>query len=59
MTTLVMLLLKMVEGVKVVLEDLVDLVEPIFQISLRIFLETLEVVEEVQVEEIQTIEVQT
>ena len=48
MTTLVMQHLKMVVEVKVALEDLV---EQISQIYLKIFLGTLEVVDEVQEEE--------
>ena len=52
MTTLVMPLLKMVVEDKVVLVVLVVLVEQIFQIYLKIFLEILEVVGEVQEEEI-------
>jgi hypothetical protein len=48
MITLVMLLLKMVVEDKVVV--LVVLVEQIFQIFLRIFLEILEVVEDQEIE---------
>ena len=56
MITLVTLLLKMVEADKVGV--LVVSVELIFLIFLRIFLGTLEVVEDQEVEEVQIIEVQ-
>ena len=57
--TLDTLLFKMVVVAKVVLEDLEVLVERIFLIFLRIFLETLVVVEEVLGEEVQVTGVQT